>query len=256
MLKENNHRLSFESSDTLKVPVQLLQFVLQNGLIQELRVFLALKKIHNTVYSSKETIYGLQHYLGYKSHKSVTNNLTRLKELGWVDFDRKTNLLFIKGFEALRKKLNLPIRTGVYLYHQELTDKYRFKAFAAGAVVNSLVNSQRRNIRQLELLKGRSKEDGFIIKSGYCKVANAAVASVLQCSLGQAYNLKKLAAKYKYITIKKNFIKTGVHIKDARLFAKGHPELVHLLARKNKELVIKDCDLVMGNMESSRRVKI
>ena len=85
---------------------------------------------------------------------------------------------------------------------------------------------------------------------------DCALAKVLNCSIGQAFNLKKLAKSIGYIKVKKGFISTGFSIKDIDGFKKGYPELSSKLVRKKDQIVLKSSDLVKSNMPLSRREKI
>ena len=241
----------------LKVPVQLIQYSIQKQYLNELRVFLIMKMESIGHFpNEREVITHLNTIIGYKDEKSTRMNLESLLKLGWLNYDIKSNLIFIKGFEAIRQKLDLNLRGGVYLYSEDLSTKKQFRGFAAGAVINNLVNSQKVTLRMLGLKKGCPTEDILNAKSGYYRVANSVLSKVFKCPLSQAYYLKKIAKVYQYITIKKNYIDTGYKCKNIEVFKRGKPELVFRITLIKDKIVLKDCDLIAGNMKFSRRGKI
>jgi len=247
----------FAKSNYLNVPIELLQLSLQNHYLNDLRVFLSLKmNWGGTFPMNKESVINLTSILGYKSYKSTNTHLSNLKQLGWVNYDCKTNLVFIKGFEDLRQKLGLIQRPSVPISCNHLSNNNQFKGIAAGAVINNMVNYQKVKLRRVERLKGGSIEDRINLINGDFALANEALAKVLNCSIGQAFNLKKLAKSLGYIKVKKGFINTGFSIKDIEGFKKGYPELSSILVQKKGRIVLKSCDLVKSNMPLSRREKI
>ena len=248
---------SFTKPDHLNVPVELLQLSLQNHCLNDLRVFITLKiNWGGTFPMNKECLNDLTSVLRYNSHKSTNTHLNNLKLLGWVNYDCKTNLLFIKGFEALRQKLGLKQRTSAIITYNDLRNNNQFKGFAAGAVINNIVNSQKMKLRRIEQKKGCSTEDRINAMNGYFKTANEALTKIFKCSIGQAFNLKKLAKSLGYIKVKKGFIDTGFNIKDIEGFKKGYPELSSKLVRKTNQIALRSSDLVKSNMLLSRREKI
>ncbi|WP_295654679.1 hypothetical protein [uncultured Mucilaginibacter sp.] len=244
-------------SDQLNVPVELLQLSLQNHCLNDLRLFLMLKiNWGGTFRMSKESVIELTSILGYSSTKSTHTHLKNLEKLDWVNFDYKTNLLFIKGFEALRQKLGLKQRTGAIINRDNLINNNQFKGFAAGAVINNMVNSQKIKLRRLGQQKGCSAEDRINNANGYFNVATEGLAKILKCSIGQAFNLKKLAKLLGFIKVKKGLIVTEFNIKEIEGFRLGNPELSPKLTRKKNKIAIKSSDQIKSNMPFSRREKI
>jgi hypothetical protein len=248
------NKQSDAKAEHLNVPIELLQLAIKDHCLTDLRALLCLKfNYRDTFPMNKESINELTAILGYGSVKSTNARLNNLKQLGWANYDAKSNLLFIKGFEALRQKLGLKLQTGAILTCNDLISNNQFKGFAAGAVMNNMVKVK---LRRVKRQKGGLIEDRINAMNDYSKIANEALAKILKCSIGQAFNLKKLAKSLGYIEVKRGFIDTWFNIKDIEGFKKGNTEISHKLVRKKDKIAIKSSDLVKGNMRLSRREKI
>lgn len=238
----------------LKIPVELLQLAIKDHCLNDLRALICLKfEYGGTFAMNKGNMIELTAMLGYCSPKSTNTHLHNLKKLGWVNYDPKSNLLFIKGFEALRQKLGLKLQTGAIVTCNDLISNKQFKGFAAGAVMNNMVKVK---LRRVKRQKGSLIEDRINAMNDYSKIANEALAKILKCSIGQAFNLKELAKSLGYIEVKRGVIDTWFNIKDIEGFKKGNTEISHKLVRKKDKIAIKSSDLVKGNMHLSRREKI
>ncbi|MGN8224531.1 hypothetical protein [Gracilimonas sp. BCB1] len=205
----------------LVVPVGILQYMLSDyrtrGPVFEL--YLNLKFYYGPFFKIEaKDIRFLQRTLGYKSKRSITNNLNNLLEINWLGFDSNRELYAQRGVDYLCSVARVEYRVSVELWHQDLKT---VKAFCAGACIGLLSyknftnrknNPQERFIKLMrEGLKLRSLSQNLPLdelipskalklnREKYWPVASKSVASCLGISISNARSLKQLAAEYSYI---------------------------------------------------------
>lgn len=234
------------------VPIALCQYAIEKKLIRELQLLVAMK-----TYSSGRVVWNQINKTFLSERMGVTVRtleltIKSLVDLKWVN--RYENVIFLRKFDFIIALIEGRNCTGFYYFPDDLI---RFKAFILGGVIGYLAKIQQ--IRQRGEVGARfSKkwENISTASTSLITVSNIGLSKILNCSLSQAYQYKKLAAKYNYITIKSNF-KVLDHIKPQylRYYKKSVPEKANTVRIKDGKVVEQLSDIVYPNLKYKVRKK-
>jgi hypothetical protein len=236
----------------LLVPLELCFYALRNKRTRALQLLLYLKIKYNTAFSLEPTKREqIAADLGLGSERTIRNQLRTLLQLNWIGFDKARHIYIIRGFKRIQRDLKMERTTGVVFSKYEIL---RFKAFACGAVISSLVQAQKRK-KWLD-----ARKSGRAIPSGhssldYFEVANEAIAKVLECSTSTASLYKKAAQEAGYISVKRNYHPTGVAKSEKKNYLLGRPELVCKARVLDGLVFLQEPDLVKGHILFRSRKK-
>lgn len=184
---------------TINIPIELCFDALSTKKVRPLQVFVYLKlKCSGKIKISQQFLKNIANDLGLKSSKTVITSIVDLQNRQWISKSNKSGYYFVKGFESIRKLLNLSKRAGAEFI---INDIKNFKAFLIAAIISHLINLQQRRLKAVERSKGDSKTSAFK-QSLYYPMANAALAKIMGISISTAFEWKKLAEKQGYIKIR------------------------------------------------------
>ena len=227
---------------------------------KQLQVYLFLK-----FYCSGKTIlnanllHDIAAALGYKSIRTVNSHINDLIEKNWVGYNPESGYLFIRGFDKIRQMDNMPPRSAVIFYYNDLK---QISPCCFAGIIGYLVNTQRRD----RFLSGRKRGGSNHLRSlsqAYFPIANKALAKILNFSIASIVRYKHLAVQHGYISVKKSYQKTGItskNQKELRSYLAGlrraFPEDSKSIKIKGSELVQQKPDLYKHNLTYKRRKKI
>lgn len=199
------------------IPKALSAYVLTERVHQEFRLFIYLKmSCSGKVCIDKDYVEKACTTLKI-GRSTFYRQLQRLKRMQWVHKSSRSGLYFIKGFARLLEKENLKGKTATY-FVSEWFD--RFQAFLSGSVIGYLCKHRRKAERK----KGRSNK--------LSPVATSALASILSLPQSTAYQLKKKASQYNFITKVRWLKETGVLSCYRKQVSKAYPESAHRLINR------------------------
>ena len=236
----------------LVIPFDLAQFVLENRLTNPFRLYVYFHLTTSGRFELNKVIDQVCKDLEIKSKKTIHKNLNRLVELDWFGRKRKTDIYFLRSIEYLHQKCKHK-RWATRIY---INDLKHFRAFLAGSVISSLVNSMLRMRKPERLKKGLSLQ-GFRSHHGYWLVASKMIAEVLNISTSSALKYKILAQRYDYIHIQSNskFVPGNLSMEFVNLYKEFHPEEANKVRMFEGRVGIQLPDLVRTNMLLVRRKK-
>lgn len=235
----------------LLIPVEICNFAITNKCIKPLQLYIYLKSISSGKFRfTKQDQVKCAKALGYKSVKSVANNLNLLLKRNWVGYNISSGIYFIRSFNRIKNSIQAKSNTCAEFNTKEIK---QFKAFVAGASISYMVNQQKRR-KWLSESKNRGSKPNSQIPD-YYPVANLALAQMWKLALSSAFELKKLAFKNGYISVKKNFTAINVSLEHKKQYQKSNPEIAHKVRVKNNKLFLQAPDQVMSKIrfKSSRK---
>jgi hypothetical protein len=252
--RNNSHpNIKDNNSSYMIIPVELCFYTLRNKLIRPCQLYVYLKSVcRGQLRLQKEDINNISKILGLKSSRAIVNNLKILQINNWIGYCHKSKYYLVRGFKRIGSYYNFKSRSGAEFNSNDIR---QFKAFLAGTTISYLANRQKRAKWMSERKKGRSTP-GIHTPSNFYPVANLALAKILNISSSTAFEFKKLAARHKYILLKKNFRSTGLSKVLKNRYKRNSPDIAHKVRIRKKEIVLQDIDTVCPIIRFKTRKKI
>lgn len=247
------HLVKGASNMSLAIPLELCEHVIRTKFFRPMQVYIHLKSVCSGKIKRGDIDYrGIASVLGLKSGRTVRNNLKILLDKNWIGYNNKTEIYFIRGFEAIRRIHNFKAKTAAEF---DTKDIRNIKAFLAGAKIAHLVNRQKKRKRATEPNKGGSNQIARKT-SLYWPVATKPLARMLGVSISSAHLLKALAQRAGFADILRSYQKTGLKPNHKVPLKIGAPEIAHKVRVINDEVVIQGVDLIMPNVRLKCRKKL
>jgi len=184
-------------NEYLKIPVDLCVYSFHHQLLKPFKLYILLSALtQGNIILSSVDLRLIANLLNYKSDKSVKNNLRRLVEVGWIGLDPVSGRYWIRGFDELRKRLNLENRKAVEFGIEFIED---FEVFCFSAIVGKIIIRQEWRRRSARMKSGSAFPD-LPFKPGYFPLSNIYMSKVLSKSSSRVSQYKKLA-KERYLEI-------------------------------------------------------
>jgi len=248
-----NERIGDGQKYSIKVPVELCQFVLRQKMLPAFKIYLLLKmttsgkcrleKWDKIMYSE---------FCGYTSFKSFDNNLKNLRSLNWLGYNERTCYYFIRSFASIQKQHQLlKSRTGFWFAIQDMQD---FDGVIYGAFIGYLSKHQGK-LQRADQKNGRSNQT--LCKSpGFYPVANRALAKILNISVSTASMMKRRAEEEGAIEVIRKRIVTPATYSSFRILQTHYSdEILKPILWKSK-FYQRFPDLVRANLKYGMRKKI
>ncbi len=231
------------------IPIELCEFCLVNKISKPFQLYMLLKlRCSGKKRISKSEINEMATELGYRSERSIRNNLKELQKYNFVGHNPKSGYFFIRSFDKIRVMHGLMNgRMGVFFYKEDLKS---FKAFLIGAVIAKTVYINKMREKALGLRRESPKHSA---PSSYFPISHSFLANNLDIASSTAADYKNIAAKAGYITIKKVLTPLDIDWRIVHLYKRAVPEEAHKIRVLNKNVFLQESDLVGSNMEFKRR---
>jgi hypothetical protein len=249
----NNHSLEIEYKNMyLKIPVYLCKYAFKNKVLKPFRLYILLTSATqgNVILTEKDEV-AISLILGYKSKKSIKNNLSKLIALGWIGYDVKLNKYWIRGLDELRKRLKFKNRKAVLFKMEFFND---FNAFCFSAIIGEISLYQRWR-RRLAQMRGGALQD-LLSHSDYFPVGNRYLAKVLNFSISSASRYKREAKDAGYIDVKSSSRIVKIKPNELRSFKSNDYELYGKMYSVGESVIEPGPDLVKVCLTYSRRKKL
>ncbi|MBA7522690.1 hypothetical protein ES705_14810 [subsurface metagenome] len=229
---------------TIKVSIEILSYGLRENFMAPLKLYLLLKfSCSGKLIITDQVMQEIAEQLHYKSTKSVQNNLEKLYADDWIGFNPKSGYTFIRSFERMRIKKEFYRLTSAELSFNDLQYLHEF---AVAAIITSLINGQKRKIK-IRAVHNQDKS-GTIPPGSFFPISTHVLANVLNCSIMQAWRLRKEAVKLGYLKMRKpKPVPIGVHITDYQHLMKSTENVKNFRLKKN-QVLIQDCFLLKSNL--------
>jgi SOS-response transcriptional repressor LexA len=235
------------------IPIDLCYYAISKKFDRPFQLYIYLKyKCSGKIKLSNADFKNIAKDLGLKSEKTITNNLKILIQNNWVGYNKKSGYYFIRNYKRIKNSIQAKSNTCAEFNTNEIKN---FKGFVAGACIGYLVNQQKRKIWLTESKNRDSKPISQNPIPDYYPVANHALAQIWKVAISTAFELKKLAHKKEYISVKKEFQLINVSINFKKQFQKSNPEIAHKVRVKNNKLFLQEADKIMSKIrfKSSRK---
>lgn len=247
-----NNRINDRKKREIKIPVELCFFVIQKKMLPVFKVYILLKMTSSgKCRLSKWDKEDMTEFCGYKTVRSLNNQLKKLLELDWIGYNKKSGMYHIRSFDSVQKKYSFYKRTGFWFAIQ---DMQCFDGVIYGAVIGYLSKNQGGKQR-FDREKGWSKQD--LCKSpGFYPLANRALAKILKISISTASIMKLRAEEVESIEIKrKRIVEEATHDVYKRLEDTYPKEYLHPIIWKGI-FYQRLPDFIKANLKYGTRKKI
>jgi hypothetical protein len=203
-----------EVNKTLMIPVQLMQFSINNNLIYPLRLLCYFKLFESGKFKhSKDAFKQLGEVLGYKDTRTIKKYFNQCRRLNWIGFDPCSKIYFVRSFNTIMTGHNLetPLRIKF-----EIKDLSTFKEFVFASNTCDEIKRQERywrlppSRRYYTALKSTEGATQYIYKPSsdapdHFGIGLARLARNFKCSITTVHNLKKMAVEAGYIAVNHKF---------------------------------------------------
>jgi len=250
----NNHSLEIEFKNLyLKIPVDLCTYAFKNKVLKPFRLYLFLTAATqgNIVLTEKDEV-TISLMLGYKTKKSINNNLKKLISLGLIGYDQKRNKYWIRGFDELRKKLKIKSRKAVEFGIEYLDS---FESFCFSAVVGKILIYQKWRRRLAWMKSGKAFQD-LPSKSGYYPLACSYIAKVLGISISTVVRLKNKSEEVGYMDISPTYSPIPIKTNELKAFKANDYEAYGKMYIKRGRVIERGPDQIKVFLTYRRRKKL
>jgi hypothetical protein len=128
------------------IPVSMLLYAQHSSLIDELKLYVALKLSFSGKIRGKKSMFKpLIDLHGAKSHNTFNKRLGRLQQLNWIGYNNTSDYYFIRGYERVCSDLGIHLGTCAEFETKHFAN---FRAFAFAAIVGKQVKSMEYAIRK------------------------------------------------------------------------------------------------------------
>lgn len=234
------------------IPVDISAYVVKHHLYRPFQFYILLKSQCNgqmRISSSDFDTYA--HTLEMKCGKSLKLALKKLLKLNWVGYNPSSKTYFVRGFKKVRQLIGGYSRSATQFFTENLLE---LKAFVAASVMGYMVNCQKKKEYASGSIQGGLHHNAYEFSdSDFYPVANTAVAKIVGVAPSTAFELKKLAAKEKFIFVRKSFKKTLYRKEHSAGYKSVFPELAGRLRAKGSFLVIQDVDKLYCSLKFKTR---
>ena len=143
-------------TNTLTIPVQLIDLALKQSIQPEFKVFLAAKMVSPGYITDKSTEFNnLCALVGFQ-RRTVLKHLDHLVKLKWVGYDRKVKRYYIRSWAYFRSKELFFERASVKFRESDMTT---FREFVAGVIIGYRIKKQEYAFKKLA-----NEEDSYKLK--------------------------------------------------------------------------------------------
>ena len=268
-----NKHLGSLTTHYLLVPVHICDLVIARKSFREFQIYMFLKaKFSGQAKLTPADIESFARQLGI-SKDTIDNSITTLRKWNWIGYNPKSGYYFFRGFEKIKQIEKLRSRSAVWLAtHKDIRDFHRFKAFVIGVSFGNLVKKQKwGEVCKLnpEQLKGSSYHRLSKRLPSHFPLACNALAKIFNISVSTASVYKKLAKKYKFLSVRRNQKKitsfnlmdvekkslkgSGIPARFVHDFKEAYPEYAKRVRIKEGYLYLDEPDTAKPLMEFKRK---
>jgi hypothetical protein len=193
---------------SLRIPIELVQYVNACKLYKALGIYLLLKvSCDGHIKLSKDGRLQIMEALNIKTLASFNKHLNKLVELNWIGIDKNTATYYIRSIKYLR--LRESYNRCLTVSFDVSSDSCTIKEFVQGALICSDIRRKEHGRRAKVIkkagrpaLKNESAIQGLIkarIITPYCGLSNSVIGKILGVSKSQADRIKKRLVGLGYI---------------------------------------------------------
>ncbi|EMQ95549.1 hypothetical protein D778_02383 [Xanthomarina gelatinilytica] len=183
-----------------------------NNYSKELKFFLLLKLIYpcGKAQLNNEALQFIELVENISSRKTTNKYINFLMEIGWIDYNQKTQFHIFKSFDRIRKENNWEVRLAFQI---DFNNYYKIKAVTGAVIYGYLHKDFWRKVKKQKSvqLKGSTYyflSPKFNYKEEYAPVSVNGVTQLFNISTATASRLKNEAFNEGLIKLKKNYSKT------------------------------------------------
>ena len=223
--------------ETRFIPVQLCEVAISKHLIKPATLYIYLKFVcSGKIRLSNDDLNKVANDLNCCT-KTVRNNLKKLLQEGWITYNAKSKIWFIKSFQRVMNIYNFIAKSRTALSFSNIT---KLKGFFAATYIGGMINQQ---LKTEKLSNGRNK--CICPKTRIGKpVSNSGIAKCIGIAKSHAFSLKTKAEKDGFIECTKQFINTGLDAMFRYTYKLSMPELANRTRIIDGKVCLMKADLI------------
>lgn len=237
----------------LVIPITLSKFVAESRFYAPFKVYLYLKAhTSGKVKLNRKDLFVIAEALGYKSDKTIKNNIKKLIKKDWIGYNPASGYYFIRSIERVKEIENLHGYLSTVLWYSKI--KY-IKSFVAASIVKNTFQGKRKHLAKAALNDELSAKQLFTecFSNGFFPVSDSFLAKALKTTKSNAHKIKAKARKEDMIMTMpfKSVISMDANM--ATSVKKVYPEVSHRIVVKDKKVCLIEPDLVKPLVSLRRR---
>ena len=239
---------SDKHKEYFNIPLEICQFCLSKKFAGPFALYLVLNHLNDGRFRmNNEASLIVARMLGYKTIRSVRNNMIKLVARNFVGYDPQSDFYYIHGLDAIDRIFGFERRTAIKFYIKDIKN---LKAFLVAALITNLTNSQKKKAKAAGLKIGSSQQ-----AAGFFPISALSLSKTLNISLATASRYKQLAKKAGYIDIHPNFDLIAICPKYVKTLRSIDPGIWNRVVIKNGKVYEQKPDLVKSNLQLKSRKK-
>lgn len=186
------------------IPVELCRHVLKEKLFTELTAYVALQINSDGILRCIETMRILAKAKGLKSTKSRKACFNELIRMGWMGYDAKNKIVYLRNIKSITPQLDFNFYKVVPFSSEHIN---HVKSFVYSVVLSEKLQQQRSAIFLKTRNESATKKARVAQQTSYAGIGKHGLASLFKCSTGEAVKLKNRFVKDGFITTQKRYKK-------------------------------------------------
>ena len=237
----------------LLIPIELCSYTITNSFYSPFQLYIHLKSsCSGKTKLMPNDLKTIAESLGFKSEKTVKNNLNILLQNNWVGFNPKSGMYFIRSFNQVMFQNGFTRRAAAEFDTREIKN---LNEFLTAAIIKKLINFKVWKLREAERKKGRSRQTSRKFPL-FFDIANNYLAKILCISKNKAFRLKENAVETNYRETQKVFVKTDITPNQIEDYLIGYPEVRNKIKVIKKQVYLQGIDKMRSFVLIRRRKKI
>jgi hypothetical protein len=173
-------------------------------LFTELSAYVALQINSNGILRRIEAMRILSKVKGLKSTKSRNKCFNELIRMGWNGYDAKNKIIYLRNIKSITPNhdYNFYKLASFSLEHID-----HIKSFVHAVILSEKLQQQKSAIILKSRNNSATKKGRVALQSDYCGVGKYGLASLFNCSAGEAVKIKNRLVKAGFITTQKRYKK-------------------------------------------------
>jgi hypothetical protein len=238
----------------------MCNWVLQNNLENPFTLFVYLKLTYPSgkiqwVQKDKQ----FAQFFLLKHEKTINNNFKKLTELGWLYYDEEFEYYRLEGLDKLREERDWELRRAAPFTYKDIT---HIKATLGAILYTQLYKSYCRKHfkkRKSNVLKSESASKSFTFSFDIKRFAEISVISIntfFNISICKASRIKTLAAKYKLLEVRKQYLRISYNQVYAAKKGNKYREESQNIIFKNGNYYLQLIDKIYSDLYFKKRKKL
>lgn len=194
-----------------------------------------------------------------KCEKTINNNFKKLIDLGWLYYDEEFQYYRLEALDTLRDERDWTQRRAYPFSYRDIS---HIRATLGAVLYTQLYKSYCRKHfkkRKSNVLKSESASKSFAVsfdRKKYAEISVLSINKIFGISINKASRIKKLAAKYKLLEVRKQYLRISYNQVYAAKKGNKYREESQNIIFKNGNYYVQLTDKIYSDLYFKKRKKL